>query len=185
MKKDDIMKDQPGLTKNKFLYNLSRSSYRKNWGKTYQKPSFGDNVLAFILRLVPKIGPLKVFCSSAAPMFTAQQMFEASFNATSRIVTASCSATLKTGQAFLALPNDNFDTGEITGPGQYFLNDQTQAQLLDELAKQNFASASPEVRTELLQFFGQLNGPNAVRRNRKEWAKVQAEIEQLKSANGD
>jgi hypothetical protein len=181
MKKDDIMKDQPGLTKNKFLYNLSRSSYRKNWGKTYQRPSFGDNVLAFILRLVPKVGPLKVF-QLEAPTPAAQQMFEASFNATLDRYRKLLSDA---GRGQLALPNDNFDTGEITGPGQYFLNDQTQAQLLDELAKQNFASASPEVRSELLQFFGQQNAPNAVRRNRKEWAKVQAEVEQLKSANGD
>jgi len=27
LKKDDIMKDQPGITKKKFLYNLSRASY--------------------------------------------------------------------------------------------------------------------------------------------------------------
>ena len=181
MKKDDIMKDQPGITKSKFLYNLSRSSYRKNWGKTYQRPSFGDNVLAFILRIVPKIGPLKVF-ELKTPTPAAQQMFEASFNATLDRYRKLLSDA-GTGQ--LALPNDNFDTGDTTGPGQYLLNDQTQAQLLDELAKQNFAGASPEVRTELLQFFGQPNAPNAVRRNRKEWAKVQAEVERLKSANGD
>ena len=181
MKKNDIMKDQPGVTKRKFLYNLSRSSYRKNWGKTYQRPSFGDDVLAFILRIVPKIGPLKVF-ELKTPTPAAQQMFEASFNATLDRYRKLLSDA-GTGQ--LSLPNDNLDTGDMTGPGQYFLNDQTQAQLLDELAKQNLAGASPEVRTELLQFFGQPGAPNAVRRNRKEWARVQAEVEQLKSANGD
>src|SRR5579862_1313528 len=103
MKKDDIMKDQPGLTKNKFLYNLSRSSYRKNWGKTYQKPSFGDNVLAFILRLVPKVGPLKVF-QLEAPTPAAQQMFEASFNATLDRYRKLLSDA---GTDKLALPNDN------------------------------------------------------------------------------
>jgi cation transport regulator ChaB len=181
MKKNDIMKDQPGVTKRKFLYNLSRSSYRKNWGKTYQRPSFGDEVLAFIIRMLPKIGPLKVF-ELKAPTPAAQQMFEASFNATLDRYRKLLSDA-GTGQ--LTLPDDNFDTGDMTGPGQYFLNDQAQAQLLDELAKQNFAGASPEVRTELLQFFGQPGAPNAVRRNRKEWARVQAEVERLKSANGD
>jgi hypothetical protein len=181
MKKDDIMKDQPGVTKNKFLYNLSRSSYRKNWGKTYQRPTFADNVLAFMLRIVPKIGPLKVF-ELKTPTPAAQQMFEASFNATLDRYRKLLSDA-GTGQ--LTLPNDNFDTGDTTGPGQYFLDDQTQAQLLDELAKQNFAGASPEIRTELLQFFGQPGAPNTVRRNRKQWARVQTELEQLKSASGD
>ena len=41
LKKDQIMKDQPGITKRKFLYNLSRASYQKNWGKAYQPPTFG------------------------------------------------------------------------------------------------------------------------------------------------
>ena len=31
LKKDEIMKDQPGMTKNKVLFNLSRASYQKNW----------------------------------------------------------------------------------------------------------------------------------------------------------
>jgi hypothetical protein len=181
LKKDDILKDQPGITKRKFLYNLSRSSYRKNWGKNYQRPSFGDEVLAFIVRIIPKIGPLQVF-ELKTPTPAAQQMFEASFNVTLdryRKLLSDAAADQ------LTLPNDNFDTGDTTGPGQYRLNDETQAQLLDELAKQNFTGASPEVRAELLQFFGQPGAPYAIRRNRKEWSKVQAEVTRLKIANGD
>src|SRR6202163_652418 len=60
LKKDEIMKDQPGITKRKFLYNLSRASYQKNWGKAYQPPTFGEKLLATLARIVPKIGPLKV-----------------------------------------------------------------------------------------------------------------------------
>jgi hypothetical protein len=39
------------------------------------------------------------------------------------------------------LINDNFDTGGITGPGKYRMNDEAHAKLLDELAKQNFSGA--------------------------------------------
>src|SRR6202795_4123472 len=60
LKKDEVMKDQPSMTKNKFLYNLSRASYEKNWGTKYQPPTFWENFLAFLLRIIPKIGPLKV-----------------------------------------------------------------------------------------------------------------------------
>ena len=181
LKKDDIMKDQPSVTRKKFLYNLSRSSYRKNWGKTYEPPTFGENVLAFIIRILPKIGPLKVF-QLKSPTPAAQMMFEASFNTTLdryRKLLSDAAADQ------LTLPNDNFDTGDITGPGEYLLNDETQAKLLDQLAKQDFTGASPEVRTELLQFFGEANAPYAMRRNRKKWAKVQAEVGRLKIANGD
>ncbi len=81
LKKSEIVKDQPGVTKRKFLYNISRSSYRKNWGRNYQRPTMGDAVLAFFIRIIPKIGPLKVL-DIKTPTPQAQQMFEASFNAT-------------------------------------------------------------------------------------------------------
>ena len=181
MKKNDILKDQPGATKRRFLYNLSHSSYRKNWGRNYQKPTAADEILAFFLRILPKFGPLKVL-ELKPPTPQAQQMFEASFDATLALYRRQL-REVAAGQ--LTLPNDNFDTGDVTGPGQYFLNDETQAKLLDRLAKQNFAGASPEIRAELLQFFGPPDGPNAVRRHRKEWAKVQAEVEELRNANGD
>jgi hypothetical protein len=80
------------------------------------------------------------------------------------------------------LPNDNFDTGEVTGPGKYRLNDETHAKLLDALAKQNFSGTSPDLRAEMLEFFDHPDAPYATKRNRKAWEKVQAQHEQLKRA---
>jgi len=178
LKKDEIMKDQPGMTKKKFLYNLSRASYQKNWGKNYQSPTFGERFLASLARILPKIGPLKVL-QLKTPTPETERMFEASFNATLDRYRDLLSQ-VGTGQP--ALPNDNFDTGEITGPGKYRLNDETHAKLLHALAKQNFSVASPEVRAELVEFFGHPDAPYTMKRKPKEWAKVQAELEQLKNA---
>ena len=33
IKSQEIRKEAPGITRKKFLYNLSRSSYEKNWGE--------------------------------------------------------------------------------------------------------------------------------------------------------
>ena len=166
------------MTKKKFLYNLSRASYQKNWGKQYQPPTFGERFLAFLARILPKIGPLKVL-QLKTPTPETERMFEASFNATLDRYRHLLSQ-VGTGQP--DLPNDNFDTGEITGPGKYRLNDETHAKLLHALAKQNFSGASPEVRAELLEFFGHPDAPYATKRKPKDWAKVQAELEQLKNA---
>ncbi len=107
---------------------------------------------------------------------------------TERLLESSFNATLdryrqllnQVGTAQLDLPNENFDTGEISGPGKYRLNDETHAKLLDALAKQKFSGASPAVRAELLEFFGHPDAPYATKRKPKDWAKVQAELEQLK-----
>jgi hypothetical protein len=79
LKKEDIVKDQPGTTRKKFLYNISRSSYENNWGKDYQAPTMGDKVLAFLIRILPKIGPLKVL-EPKTPTPATEKLFEASFN---------------------------------------------------------------------------------------------------------
>jgi hypothetical protein len=106
-------------------------------------------------------------------------MFEASFNATLDRYRKLLSDA---GSDRLQLPNDNFDTGELTGPGKYRLNDETHAKLLDALSKQDFRGASPEVRAELREFFGHPDAPYAIKRKPKDWARVQAELEQLKIA---
>ena len=176
LKKDDIVNDQPSMTKKRFLYNLSRASYQKNWGNRYQQPSFGDRFLAFLTRILPKFGPLKVL-QLKTPTPATEKLFEASFN-----------ATLDRYRVFLSqvdagqpdLPNANFDTGNITGPGRYRLNDEAHATLLDALARQNFQGAPSEVRAELLEFFGRPDAPYTIKQNQKKWARVQTELEELK-----
>src|SRR3984893_6060715 len=179
LKKDEIMKDQPSMTKKKFLYNLSRASYRKNWGKKYQPPTLWERFLAFLVRILPKGGPLKVL-ELRTPTPQTERMFETSFNTTLDRY-RKLLAEAGTGQP--DLPNNNFDTGEITGPGKYRLNDETHAKLLDALAKQNFHGASPAVVAELLEFYGHPDAPYATKRKPKAWAKVQAKLEQLKKAS--
>ena len=179
LKKDDIMKDQPGMTKKKFLYNLSRASYQKSWGKDYQPPTFCERFLAFLVRILPKIGPLRVL-ELRTPTPEAERMFEASFNA-SLARYRKLLDQVATGQP--NLPNNNFDTGAASAPGKYRLNDETHAKLLDVLARQNFSGAPPAVRAELLEFFGHPDAPYATKRKPKEWAKVQVELEQLRKAN--
>ena len=178
LKSKEIMKDAPGTTKRKFLYNLSRASYEKEWGHDYQQPTFRDKFLAFLLRIVPKIGPLKVL-QFRTPTPATEKMFEASFNATLDRYKGLL-AQQSTGH--LDLLNDNFDTGETSGPGNYKLNDEAHAKLLDALAKQNFATAPPDVRAELLDFYSQPDAPYATKANPKEWAQVQVELQQLKNA---
>ena len=178
LKKDDILKDQPSMTRKKFLYNLSRASYQKNWGKRYKPPTLGERFFAFLTRILPKIGPLKVL-QLKTPTPAAEKLFEASFNATLDRYRQLLS---QVGAGQPDLPNDNFDTGTITGPGTYRLNDETHAKLLDALAREKFSGASLEVRAELLEFYGHPDAPYATKRKPKDWAKVQAELEELKKA---
>jgi hypothetical protein len=131
-----------------------------------------------MVRILPKVGPLRVL-QLKTPTPAAEKLFEASFNTTLDRYRQLLS---QVGAGQPDLPNDNFDTGEISGPGKYQLTDETQAKLLDALAKQKFNGASPEIRAELLEFLGHADAPYAMKRRPKDWAKVQAELEGLKNA---
>jgi hypothetical protein len=178
LKGKEIAKDQPGMTKRKFLYNLKRASFEKEWGKDYQPPTFSERFLAFLVRLLPKIGPLKVL-QLRPPTPETERMFEASFNATLDRFRGHLS-DLDGGR--IELINDNFDLGKVTGPGVYRMNDDTHAELLDKLAQQNFTGLNPELRAEFLQFYVDLNSPNATKRKAKRWQQVQADLQKLKTS---
>ena len=47
------------MTKRKFLYNLSRASYEKNWGKDYQKPTIFERFIALLYSNSAEIRPVE------------------------------------------------------------------------------------------------------------------------------
>src|SRR5882762_832655 len=130
LKKQEIRKDAPGITRKKFLYNISRSSYEKNWGTTYPRPTRRSMVLAFFFRIVPRVGPFKALAFKRLTPAT-EKIFMASFSTTIDRYRQLLSE-LKADR--LQLTNENFDTGLLTEAGQYKLTDAAYAKLLDKLS---------------------------------------------------
>jgi Zinc dependent phospholipase C len=178
MKKDEIERDIPSMTQRKFLYNLSRSSYEKSWGKDYQRPGFGSKILALLIRILPKVGPLSAL-SFRTPTPQAENLFMTSFNTTIDEYKGSL-AEVRTQT--LAIDNRNFDTGQPTLPGKYFMADNAYAKLVDELAKNQFADVPAALRENILSYYSDGNAPIATKKKRKDWARVSAELQQLRSA---
>jgi len=56
---DNIEHVNPGFDRKKFVYRMNRTEYEKAWGKEYKKPGFGSHLLAVIINILPKVGPLK------------------------------------------------------------------------------------------------------------------------------
>jgi len=177
LKKNEIKDDLPGMTKRKFLYNLRRSNFEKEWGKDYKKPSPGERFLAFLYLLMPKWGPLKVL-QFRTPTPETERLFEASFNET---LDRYSELLRDQRNGKVSLPNDNFDGGADTGPGKYKLNDTAHAELLDRLADQKFAHVTAALASQLEHFYADPTLPYANKKDRKAQARLQAAIEQLKS----
>ena len=115
-----------------FEYNLSQASFEKEWGKNYDKPSVWDKFLAFVIRVTPKIGPLKVL-AFRTPTPEMERMFMDSFN----VALAEYRRLLaEVKEDRLNLPNRNFDTGSPIQPGTSLaVRVSAYAHLLHLLAK--------------------------------------------------
>ena len=179
-KKDDIMKSDPSMTRKRFLYHLSRASYRKQWGIKYEQPSFGERLLAFFIQILPKVGPLRAL-SFRMPTADTEKLFMASFN--DAITEYQRLDKTLQAQGHVELVNDNFDTGTVTRPGEYPLADQTYADLVDRLAKDHFAQVSPQLRGAILAFFNDQNAARAFQKNKKQWERVAREVDDLKATS--
>ena len=180
-RRDEIVHDTPNFNEKKFLYHLSRASYQKEWGNGYRKPGFGTRVLAFVLRIVPKVGPFKALAFKV-PTTQTEDMYVKSINKTVDDYSAQLREQ-KVGE--LKLADMDFDTGRPTRAGEYSLADKTYAHLLDDLAKHNFDQASPDLRQNILAFYGDPNAQVATKKNAKAWRTTQEELDKLKASNTD
>jgi hypothetical protein len=176
LKKEDIVKSQQGITREKFLYNLSRADYEKTWGTDYRRPGIGSQLLAFVIRIVPKIGPLRSL-SFRTPTPEAEKLFMASFNATLERYRALLAAE-RTRQA--RLEDVNLDVGKPTTVGMYKLADDTYAKLVHELAGHAFAGVTAGLRNDILNFYKPASAATELKSDKKADAQLQHELEILR-----
>lgn len=176
-KKHEIERSQPGMTRQRFVYVMSRSSYEREWGKEYDRPSAGDQTLAIILKLLPPIGPLRAL-KLRMPTPPVEKLFMESFDRSAKQFAGMVNVAL---DGSLRLEPRNYDVGVVTSAGAYRLDDDVQAYWLALLARKNFTTVTPAIRGELLDYYGDLSALIATRRNEKKWRQLVAELRQLKA----
>ena len=178
LKKDELAKASPAVTKRRFVYNLSRASYRKEWKEKFQQPGIGTRILSFLIRILPKIGPLKAL-SFQPPTARTTALFETSFNRTlaeyRRLLAAE-------GTHRLVLENRDFDTGQPTRPCEYRLADDAYSKLARHLAEMNAATIDAALVHDVLDFYGDLQLPFATKRSPKDWQETLAALDKLREA---
>jgi hypothetical protein len=173
---DEIRRARPSMTKREFLYVLRRSSYEREWGNKYDRPTLADRILAFLVKILPPIGRISVLKFKTLPP-PVEQIFMKSFDV------ASARYRAQTGEAMrrkLRLLNTNLDVGVATKAGEYRLQDETYAYWLDQLAMSSFAGLTPSVSRDILTFYGDLSAPISTKKHPKRWRHAMAELNQLK-----
>ncbi len=159
-KKKDIQRLQAGMTRRRYVYRISVAAYQKDWDDKYERPGPGARLLAFLFRLVPKIGPFKAFAFKVPPP-AAEKMFLASLDDTVRRYRQLLENASNTR---LQLPNENFDTGRPTRLGDYHLADDTYAKLLERFDG-HLNDVSGSMRANILMFYGGAGNADTAKAN--------------------
>lgn len=175
-KKSEIQEAQPGISRRKFMYRMSRASFHEQWGREYERPHFLARAAAWVIKVLPKVGPLRPL-AFIPPTPEAEELYMESFNVT---VDKYGAMIQQLGQRPPQLQNLHLDTGKPARPGTYPLTDETYAGLLKKLAKAEFKQADRKLQQHLLLYFEKAQAPDGTHEEAlEEWEETQEYLLQL------
>ncbi len=172
----DMLREDPTFAKRKFLYRLSRADYVKSWGGDFQRPGWATRLLALLVRLLPKVGPLRALAFNA-PTAQTENLYIQSINASVDQYRKFLAAV---GTDTLMLPDDDLDDGKLAGRGESTLVDATYSQWLARLAASHYSSTDQALRANLLRFYAGLAADPVAAHDRKARAAALSNLAQLR-----
>ena len=176
-----------------------------HWDSWRHKAGFETYVLAGLIFILPKIGPLKLvdvkgpttateadYMHSLALSSTILRRMLARFtpptagapagthapsSLTSPLIPATAPETLlQSSDPKHPLPNRDLDTGYVVQPGGYRLTDSTYASLLHRLVQDPGQAIPPGIKRDVLAYYADPNAPITTKKDPQRWAQVQADL---------
>jgi len=148
--KGKVDKSNRAAEKKKTVYNFHEKTHGKLWGKHDEKPGFMISIMASVITILPKVGPLKVL-KFKVPTPQAERLFEQSFEAS----LFHLDKIIKSSDTNFVLVNKDFDTGVDSHPGEYCLADRTYLVLIRKLRKKKYEGLNEGLKNHLLSYFSQ------------------------------
>ena len=199
--------DTPEFTE--IVAEAAALNQENNWDSYRRKAGVETYVLAGLLFVLPKIGPLSLVAvkgpttateadylhSVVVSLAILRRMLERftppgenaadghppPMPATLLPILAATSpdTLLRSNDPRHPLPNRDLDTGHVVQPGGYRLTDLTFAQLLHRLVQQTSQAIQPEIKKEIQEFYGTPDAPITTKKDPAKWAQVQADLKTL------
>jgi hypothetical protein len=173
-KKKEIRELDHSVARGSYVYNIRRQKYFKEFGRERDKVTFGESALAFLIRIVPKWGPLKIL-KFKVPNEEAEKMFLDSFDETVASYRHKVNSMTST---YIELSNIDWDTGRKTMQGEYSLADKTYSDWVIRLKEKNFETVSSSMKRNILAFYRNYSDPG---KHDEQWKQTSAALEELKN----
>ena len=168
-------------TRHEYLENIRQAHYASIPGSVYWAPGVGTHALSLVVRIVPKVGTLKIF-SLKVPSPATSDLYFYSVNTSVRRMRELIARLRQSPSDKVELANVDLDTGTRTEPGTYRLMDDTYARLLNEITRQPGVRIPTGLRDDILLFYSNPNAPISTKNDRRAWARVLNGLNQLKQS---
>jgi len=194
------------------LHNqIAAMAARNEWDKYRSKAGIGTYMLAGLLFILPKVGPLKLvavkgpteqtdaeYDHSLITSVSAMRRVLARFTppAARRVRNSRPSASHPNPEPSPAdkpaipgdprdprhpLQNRDLDTGYVMRPGDYPLTDSTVARLLHVLTRRPSQPVPPDIKSAIQEYYATLDAPISTKKDPQKWQQVLADLATLKT----
>ena len=168
-----------------------------NWAAYRQRAEIKNHLLAGVLWILPKVGPLAMVAvkgpSASAEADYMHSVVTSTAHLRARLArftppdarraapgeVSTALAQLEPLNPEHPLPNRDLDTGLVVKPGGYPLTDETYADLLDKLTLDPKHAIPPGIKSDVEAYYSDPNAPIITRKDHAKWEKVQAELKTL------
>lgn len=158
---------------------IQAAGYNSGTPMARKKPGIRTHLLAFVVIIVPKIGPASDLAIKI-PTEETEAKYVASLNKTLDTYEDLVGKLLRSStgkpETILNLENKDLDTGYSIEPGSYPLTDKTYAVLLDRITAQPAVPAPFGVKRDLLAYYSNPSAPITTKKDAKAWQRVQSEL---------
>jgi hypothetical protein len=179
LKKGDIKKLNPSINSRTFHYRMKKKDYYKEFGSSRRKPSFKEELISFIITIMPKIGPFKALrFKDVGP--AGEKLFIRSFD-TVVVHYHDALAHLQTGK--ITLKDVDYDTGNPTIAGEYRLADKTYGDLLQNLDTAKFKELTVPLKKNILTFYSKADTVLLALEFPKDWKKTSQALQAIQAAS--
>ncbi len=175
----DSPPDVPDAAFAEFESNVQNAAFQQRWTAARKKPGFTTHLLAMVIVILPKVGPLSDL-AIRGPHQQTQQWYVQSVNDTLAEFRETLRSLREQPDSTIALANRDLDTGALVRPGAYPLTDKTYAKLLQRITAQPDRHVPFGIRRDLVAFYSDPDAPIVTKRNHDAWARVQKELLTLK-----
>lgn len=158
-----------------FSARQAQAGLDNQWALYKKKAGFEVHFVAFLIRIVPKIGAASDL-AIRGPSAETDRWYIESLNRSVDDYERMLGELAMDPAHQLDLPNRDLDTGNLVRPGSYRLTDKTYAVLLNRLTKEPDRQVPSGLRRDVLAYYADPNSPISTRKNSKAWKRVQTEL---------